>query len=328
MTQRPALSLLLKFAKPAVILLIFAFIFLALWRSFDELREANLSLNLRRALVSFPFAVAYLVGRSMIWHLIVRRMIRSFPLRVDMLSWLASVIGKYVPGKVFLLLGRVHFYRGSGATVGQVTLPFLIELCASCLAASIIFGLAVMVEQAGVLQSYAVSVCVAAAVLAMMTHPRVLTGVLNAGLRVAKRPPVSLNLRWLDVWKWTLLMAANWMVLGTGFFLLLSALVDLPLNRLLYVTGSFALAGVIGMLALFAPSGIGVREGIMAAALSQILPTGVAVMAALVARVWMTLAEVFCASLALLLFKLLGIHEELRSLQQGEDDDAPTGDAL
>jgi len=323
MTARLARAMSLsRVAKIVVILAIFSFVFVALWRNLDELRAADISLNLSLLAASFPFAVAYLVGRSMIWHLVIAHVVRSLPLHLDMLSWLGSIVGKYIPGKVFLLLGRVHLYRGSGATAGAVSLAFLLETCCACLAALMIFGATFATRGTAALEAYAGSAGVAMIVIVVVTHPRILGGVLNAGLRLAKRPPVALQLRWSRIWLWTFLMAANWLVLGTGFYLLLRSLIDLPLSCLLYVTGCFALAGVIGLLVLFAPSGIGVREGVMTATLATILPTGVAVVAALVARVWMTLAEVFCAATALFVSRLLRARGKLAPLgteQEGED---------
>jgi len=44
-----------------------------------------------------------------------------------------------------------------------------------------------------------------------------------------------------------------------------------------------------------------VREGVMTALLATVLPPGIAVAAALLTRLWMTLAEAGCAGVALLL---------------------------
>jgi len=48
---------------------------------------------------------------------------------------------------------------------------------------------------------------------------------------------------------------------------------------------------VAGMIAFFIPSGIGVREAVLAASLARRLPGGVALVWALLLRVWVTAIE-------------------------------------
>jgi len=307
--RRKTLKRWLKAVEAVLLLSIFAYILHTLWNNLEQLQSREFTLRIWTLMVSFPFAIAYLVGRAWIWHLMVRRLIGRFPLHVDMLSWMSSLVGKYIPGKVFLLLGRVHFYRGRCPSVMGVSIAFLIEACCSCLAASLIFGIAILgYRQRDGLGLYSVTVGSAVAVLIVLTHPAVLGALLNLGMRISRRPPVELRLRWADVLTWTVMMAANWLVLGTGFYLMLYSIYAIPAALLLYVTGAFALAGVIGVLVLFAPSGIGVREGVMLVALTKVLPEAVAAIGTLAARVWMTLAEVLCAGLAILIVKRMPIE--------------------
>jgi uncharacterized membrane protein YbhN (UPF0104 family) len=88
-------------------------------------------------------------------------------------------------------------------------------------------------------------------------------------------------------------------VLGAGFTLLLRSLIPVTADFTLTATGAFAVAGVAGSLAVFAPSGIGVREGVLTLVLSGPLGPGVAAGAAILARLWMTLAEALVSGAAL-----------------------------
>jgi uncharacterized membrane protein YbhN (UPF0104 family) len=139
--------------------------------------------------------------------------------------------------------------------------------------------------------------------LIVVTHPVVLRSGINTALRLARQPALEFQLRWRDVVAWTLLMSVNWLVLGAGFYLVLRAVIDLPPGLYLFVTGAFAVAGIIGVLALFAPSGIGVREGVMTFVLGAVLPAAVAAIAAILARIWITLAEALCSGIALMLVR-------------------------
>ena len=95
------------------------YIGLTIARNSESLRQTEFDLRPLPLLISFPLAIAYLFGRAFIWHLIVRRIIGPHPLSIDLLSWLSSLAGKYLPGKVFLLLGRIYVYRDRGASAVQ-----------------------------------------------------------------------------------------------------------------------------------------------------------------------------------------------------------------
>ena len=301
MIKHPAVRVLLAIVKFAVIAACFAYIGLTIARNADSLRQTDFDLRPLPLILSLPLAIAYLLGRACIWHLIVRRVIGPHALYINLLSWLSSLAGKYLPGKVFLLVGRIYVYRNRGASAMQVSSCFLIEACCSALATIAVFGLAMLSRPSASFGSLKIGVAILAAALLIVTHPVVMRKLINTALRILRREPLELQFRWRDVLGWTLLMSLNWLVLGLGFYLLLHAVIDVPFELYLYLTGAFSVAGVIGVLAVFAPSGIGVREGVMAFVLAGVLTSGVAAVASLLARLWITVAEALCSGIALLL---------------------------
>lgn len=303
MNRQRAAHLLLQTLKYAVIAACFLYIGKLIWSNLDNLKAHEFRLRPLPLIASFPLGVAYLFARGLVWHLIVRRMIGRYPLRLDLLSWMSSLAGKYLPGKVFLLFGRIYLYRGQGASASQVSVAFLMEACCSALATLAVFGIAAVQQQTGSLAALGPAMAVVAAGLIVVTHPAVLRLGINTARRMAKRPAIEFQLRWRDVLYWTLLIVLAWLVLGAGFFLLLWSFIDLPVSLYLYVTGAFAVAGVIGVLALFAPSGIGVREGVMTFVLAQVISEGLAATAAILSRIWITAAEALCAAVALLMVR-------------------------
>ena len=99
----------------------------------------------------------------------------------------------------------------------------------------------------------------------------------------------------------------------------------MPFELYLYLTGAFSVAGVIGVLAVFAPSGIGcVREGVMAFVLTGVLPAGVAALGALLARLWITVAEALCSGVALLLVYRAGPAGVSAAEDDATSENAPT----
>ena len=66
---------------------------------------------------------------------------------------------------------------------------------------------------------------------------------------------------------------ANGLLLGFGFFLLVLALHPVIFADYLFLVGSLLRAGVIGLVSLLAPAGLGVRDGILLVALETIMPS-------------------------------------------------------
>ena len=108
-----------------------------------------------------------------------------------------------------------------------------------------------------------------------------------------------------DMLKVVILFIANWLVAGSGFFMLVHAIYPVTASQWLYIGGIYGLSTIIGILALFAPSGIGVREGILTAGLVLIMPEEYAVTISLISRLWQTVAEIFLVAGAFLVNKII-----------------------
>jgi len=89
-----------------------------------------------------------------------------------------------------------------------------------------------------------------------------------------------------------------WVVLGTSLWLTLGALGEIvTADNWIVCLWAYALAGLAGMLAIFAPAGLGVREGVLALALGTVFSPGTAALAALAARILILFSEAFWAVL-------------------------------
>jgi uncharacterized membrane protein YbhN (UPF0104 family) len=272
-----------------------AYVAAALWRNWDDVARLEFRpspLLLGGALV---LALSYLVGRGLLWHQIATRLVGSFPRRVNVACWLASMLGKYLPGKVFSLLGRAYVYRIRGASATHVAVGFLVELMVLYLTTGLLFAAATLTIDMAVPPALQRALLIAALLLLLLAHPKVLRWGLRGLGRLRKVELEATGYRFADGLLWTIHMAAIWAVLGVGFYLLACSLVDLPLRAVPRLTAAFALAGVAGITAVFAPAGIGVREGVLTLLLAPMLGAGPAAALAVLARLWMTVAEVAAA---------------------------------
>jgi len=123
--------------------------------------------------------------------------------------------------------------------------------------------------------------------------------------RITKKDlPYLHDIKYHNILLTTLLYLVSWAVLGLGFFCVVRAVYPLSITSYPYAAGSFALATLIGIFSLFAPSGIGVREAVIIATMSQIMPAGLASIVSMLARVWATSSELFWIMIAYIVSKM------------------------
>jgi hypothetical protein len=99
--------------------------------------------------------------------------------------------------------------------------------------------------------------------------------------------------------------AATWLLGGAAAWLLGRAVTGLEVDALPLVIIALALSYVIGMVAFVFPSGIGIREAVLAASLQRQLPGGVALAWSLLLRLWMVALELLFVGLVVALEAML-----------------------
>ncbi|MFD0473205.1 lysylphosphatidylglycerol synthase domain-containing protein [Nonomuraea thailandensis] len=97
----------------------------------------------------------------------------------------------------------------------------------------------------------------------------------------------------------------SWVVTGLHLWPLAIAMGAPASRSLLLCVGAFTLATSVGIAAVFIPDGIGVREAVLTAALSVVLPTPAAAVVALASRLVSTVSEVLLGAAALAIAEYL-----------------------
>lgn len=211
-----------------------------------------------------------------------------------------SMMGRYLPGKVWMILGKVYLSGKEGVNRNEafasVVMEVVLEIVASIF--FFFFFLFSVLEQPLLSPKVIYSLAVIMIVGMIVLHPRVFYGVINAFLYRWKGGKIKKCMSYWDIIQ--LFALYNFIVLmqGTAFYLFVNSICYVPLNNLLGLTGSLAVAGVLGTLSFFTPSGLGVREGVLALLLSTYVISPIAVLISLLARLWVTIGEVMCALVA------------------------------
>ena len=108
---------------------------------------------------------------------------------------------------------------------------------------------------------------------------------------------------------WTLIWtsATSWILWGVALYGLASALLPAPRASIIACIAAWAGSFLAGLIAVVSPAGLGAREGVMQAALTQagMKPSDVLVLV-VVARAWVTVLDILPAGIILLLRRRSG----------------------
>jgi uncharacterized membrane protein YbhN (UPF0104 family) len=86
----------------------------------------------------------------------------------------------------------------------------------------------------------------------------------------------------------------SWILFGCAFWIFVLSIVGWGHVNFFIAACSYAVAYMVGFLAIITPSGIGVREGILVWLLMHDVPSGVGVIIAAVSRLIGTFIEIIC----------------------------------
>jgi hypothetical protein len=177
-------SLLRSLAGWAVVVVIFGFIGRSLALNWDELEAANLHFDGPLLVLSMVLLAAWMLGQALIWHLLTLTLHVGIALPKAIAAWFYSQLGKYLPGKVFLYLGRLHFYVREGRPVGPVTVAFGVETIGNFASAIFTVLIAGLTVDAPALDPYRWALGAALVALLIAIHPKVIAWM----VAIAARP--------------------------------------------------------------------------------------------------------------------------------------------
>jgi hypothetical protein len=119
--------------------------------------------------------------------------------------------------------------------------------------------------------------------------------------KVLSKTEVTATVPHGQLWMIVLLYFASAVVQGAAFFFLIRTIFPISFQALPGVIGVYNGAWAVGFLSVFAPSGLGVREGAMTFLLKYYVPVPLAVIYSILARLWITIFEVVMSLIGLTL---------------------------
>ena len=222
-------------------------------------------------------------------------------------TWSRSILARYVPGNVFMFLGRAWMSYRQGLDVARVSAAMVYEQALGL--ASALLTVALLLPFWHYHRGGMALALLAVPVLVALMHPRIFTPLATRVLRLLKREPLGAGLPFVQVLGLLGYYVVSWLVAGLAAWLLANSVTGVGVAALPVTVAAYAFAYVVGMAAFVMPSGLGVREAVLAASLAARLPGSVALAWALLLRLWQTLIELLYVAGAVLVGRSEGSGE-------------------
>ncbi len=271
--------------KLVVMLAVAAAVAYALHDAWTKVRLKHIAIEWRWGGVAVAGFCASMLTSGFVWRALAARMGDRSPTLPLIGAYTFSQVGKYIPGKVALLLMRIERAGRFGMNAGTCTLSTLLEnalyMISGGLAgmmAIVKLGEALPPRQRVLLWPVTIA---AVAILATGCAPPLFYRGVNQLLRKFKRPEVPRQ-EWLGVGSLVLGVLGFlpcWIFGGISLWASVCCVHPLSLGESWWFAGAYALSVIIGMASLL-PGGTGVRDALLLAAVTIALTPAMGIDAA------------------------------------------------
>ena len=202
-----------RLVQGAVVALILVFLALGVRSSWAKLSQYQWHVQWGLLVAALAFFVAQELSYALIWRGILRRLGSQLDIVSSERIYLSAEFVRYIPGNVWHVLARVLGAEARGVPKAIGLASMVVELATKITSAALVFALSLLFwpDVSGLTGVIPRDVIIGIGVvgiplLLIGLHPRLLQAALNRGLRLVRRDPVTLSLRYRDI----LLITGYW----------------------------------------------------------------------------------------------------------------------
>ena len=275
-----------------LIIAIFIFLGLQLWENWGQVLSYEWEFNYLFLGVSSLFIIIYYTFYSASWKFALGRLGESITLRKAVKVWMLSRLGWYIPGRVWIVLGRLHLAAKEGINRSNALISIALDIVLATVCALLVFLFTLPFWQKTELISQFLPFLVFIPLGLIVLHTGLMRRGLNFITQKLGKGEVSIRIRYRDIVILIIPYCILWVLYGLAFYFLVGAVQPTEISQMVALIGMYAIAWAIGFLSIVTPGGLGIREGALALLLTLYFPLPVAILISLLSRAWITLVEV------------------------------------
>ena len=283
--------------------LIFAFLVFFVLRQWNNLPDFAWRFEPGWLAVAVGAVAIFYAGQNEIWRHILRSLGETMDAEPARAVWGKSLIARYVPTNVLMLVGRMVMAERYGVAK-RVTLASMIYELGLGVGTAVILGSYFVIELPDLADQparYAVLALIPL-VLAML-HPRVFEPLADFALRKLGREPLPRTLGFGQVLAYCAAFLTTWMLIGGGLVAFAAAVHPIDLSDAPYIAAAYPVAFCVAVLTFVVPSGLGTRDAALAIGMGAVLASTVATAIAVGFRIFQTAIELAYVGLVVALEK-------------------------
>lgn len=283
-----------KIIKLLLLVLVLFFVVKNIVDNFSNIKDINLSnLNYGYILPALLVTIVSLFIPVFAWRYLLGTLGANLKLSKAMRIWFISNLGRYIPGKVWQISGLIVLSGKEGITkkASSVSVVYS-QIVANLIGLSLGIFLFIKDEKENFNVFLLVIILVILAIL-----PFVINKLARLALVILKKPKETFKISYGEFIIYVFMQLVNWLVMGLAFVLFINIFTDLSVTQHPVSLFILPISWTLGLLAIFAPGGIGVREGIMTVYLSMFISPGFAAVIPWIYRIWLTIFELLLASI-------------------------------
>jgi glycosyltransferase 2 family protein len=273
-----------------------AFLVAAFVRTYHKV---DFDLDVGLSIAAVALIACAIAASALVWRILVVGSGVDLPASESVRIVALSQLGKYIPGGIWQPLGQVGLARraGVGVALASVTAAIFMVLTA---AGALVAG-PVLLALSHAAGAFVWLLALAPASM-VVVHPAVIRRCLKLAARAARRPvPDIADVSPALVARAFAAILPVWLLYGTSVWLGARAIGLADAGDWTLISGAFAIAWVIGFLALPVPGGLGIREAILLLILGAKFPSSDAIAIAVTSRMFFIAAEGALAGLSALI---------------------------
>lgn len=284
-----------KIISLVVLVAIIYFLFDSLIANWEKIKDYDFTFNYFYLAISILFLTAAFAFLPYAWNRILKAVNNNQGLsyKKALKIYTYSDFGKYLPGKVWTLLGKIYLGAQEGLPKKVLSVSSYLDAILALLASLIVGLLGVAFYLIDISLVYFSASIIAVILGLIFIHPKIFYSLFNIILKKINKEPIPQEDfisydQILDLLSTYFIVSILYIL---AFFFLIGSLFGLQLDSFLITASSYLLGSSLGTIAVFAPSGVGVREGVMVVILKSIFSLPMAIFISFVARIWFTVCQ-------------------------------------
>lgn len=261
--------------KIILFLTIIWFLYESISANFDKIKDINYShYDPKYMFFSVIILFVSLVYPVFAWKFLIHSMGEKINTLSALRVWFISNLGRYIPGKVFQVAGLVYLTNREGISRSKAVQSVLYsQITANGLGLFMGLGLLSLNKSGESFPTHFHIILVLIAVfILILWFPKLFLKSSNFMLKKMNREVIEQSVSQKNYIIYLILQVINWMLMSVAFLFLVASYTEISLMQNPVLVFILPLSWTIGLIAFFAPGGIGVREGAMSYWLSIFIP--------------------------------------------------------